>query len=1162
MKKILIPVGALLLSGLHAQTIPSATENYVYTKTYLDYDGTTPAKTSETIQYFDGLGRAKQVVNVKASPLQKDVVSHIEYDQYGRQVKDYLPVPQSGTQNGAIYTNPLSNAIQPNIYGSEKIYSEKVLENSPLDRIQQQIQVGNAWSTKPVQFGYDVNIAGEVFRFSTNTATSVLRIDDNSTSSEGGYYKANMLYKNTITDEDGNVTIEFKNGQGQTVLVRKMLNATDKADTYYIYNEYNQLAFVIAPKAVEELENMGFGSGDQVTSDILDALCYQYRYDGKNRLIEKKLPGKGWEYMVYDKADRLVFTQDAVMAPTNKWLFTKYDKFGRVIMTGIVPGSDRASMQTMIGNNVIIENREATGFAKNDGMQIYYSNDHFPYFEKALTINYYDTYPAYSFNPAFPSTIYGKQILTDNPATAGKSTKSLPVLSLVKNIEDDNWTKTYTYYDMKGRAIGTHSINHLGGYTRTESDLDFSGMALQTKTYHKRLSTDAEKVITETFTYDHQNRLLEHKHQIDNNPAELLSQNKYNEISQLEYKKVGGVVGAANPFQQIDYSYNIRGWLTQINDPNNLGNDLFGYKIKYNQVEGLTTPDTSDTSLQVVPKYNGNIAEVDWKTGVQPNEPLKRYGYVYDNLNRLSAGFYQNATNPSIREYYEKVSYDLNGNIKTMKRTAQRMGPTALLIDDLTYQYENTGASNRLQKITETVTIGQGYPYKATPTHIGYDNNGNMTSFPDKGISSIQYNYLNLPKQITQNAVDTNYTYRADGVKVKKIFGGVETHYLDGFQYKYTEPWEDPNGVMMNPEMKLRIIPTSEGYFDALRGKYFYNYTDHLGNVRLSYSDADGNGVVTGDIEVTNCEDTPDGQACNNYIITGEAEGVTNYYPFGLMHNSTYYSFDNAYHYKYNGKELQETGMYDYGARFYMPDIGRWGVVDPLAETSRRWSPYTYAYNNPLKYIDPDGREGTDWFHNTKTNQLFFVKDVHGEMTTEGLNQSGLSGNAGDYENLGANNAFGSRVEAQNGSNILDMDVVRITNAQEFMSGNGYLNVKQETGTEYTHTPNGFSFDEGIKVSSSWEKITDSKFRFIKSENFTREVVSNEVSKSHSALSGKMNTKDFVRQEIIGLHNDRSSTAAKDNWNSTFKEFFKQVGDWVSQEGGEAFEEILKSKKR
>ncbi|KPE48913.1 hypothetical protein AOB46_22825, partial [Chryseobacterium indologenes] len=132
-----------------------------------------------------------------------------------------------------------------------------------------------------------------------------------------------------------------------------------------------------------------------------------------------------------------------------------------------------------------------------------------------LSVTYYDSYPRlYDFNPSYPSTILGEPVLAETPDAAGRSTKGLPVMSLVKNIEDDSWTKTYTYYDQKGRAIGTYSINHLGGYTQTESKLDFAGTVQKMVTRHKRLSTDTERVITETFTYDHQNRLLVHKHQV------------------------------------------------------------------------------------------------------------------------------------------------------------------------------------------------------------------------------------------------------------------------------------------------------------------------------------------------------------------------------------------------------------------------------------------------------------------------------------------------------------------------------------------------------------------------------------------------------------------------------------------------------------------------
>ncbi|WP_120233467.1 DUF6443 domain-containing protein [Chryseobacterium sp. AG363] len=957
MKKLIILSTIMLGLGIsHAQNLTPA-ENYVYSKTYLSEDG---SKKAESVQYFDGLGRLKQTISVKSSPTGKDLVVPVYYDELGRQTKNFLPLPMATTNSGI--QTPVEADIN-SYYGVSNAYSEKIFDNSPLGRVIETAAPGDTWkkgSGHTIKSDYETNIPADRVKKYTITSSWANTVSSFSIPAVE-WFTGNQLMKMVTTDEDGNKSILFKNSQGQTILARKM-NGSVPIDTYYIYNIYNQLVLVIPPKADKEIAE----NGDTVTQAILDKLCYQYKYDNRGRQVEKRLPGKNyWEYFVYDKQNRLVLSQDANQH-LKQWSFVKYDQLGRVVYTGLLANtSDRITMQNalnnMANNAMNNESRTSTPFVSG-GLNIYYTNNAFPTASiSVLTVNYYDEYAPGA--PQKPATILGKSTLGATPAlftsdgvSSYRSIKGMLTSSYVKNIEDNGWSQSYIWYNAEARPIGTHSINHLGGYTKTESELDFAGVVKQTKVYHKRLNTDTEKVITQTFEYDAQNRLLVHKHQVDNNPVEILSQNSYNDLSQLKAKKVGGT-NLASPLQTIDYTYNIRGWMTGINDPGNLGNDLFGYKINYNTVEGLQIPNAAYPDLKVTPRYNGNVAEVSWKTLTQENEPLKRYGYSYDPLNRMTAGFYQKAGKETAGEYFEKIDYDINGNIERLKRSEEALnGNTfATVIDNLRYEY--TG--NKLTKVTDEQQNPSGYPYLVTPNTISYDDNGNMKDHLDKGISAIQYNYLNLPQQITQNAKVTQYTYRADGVKVKKLFGDLETDYLDGFQYKSTfqkESWngegifqQDPNEV---PVVKLRIIPTSEGYYDALLNQYVYQFKDHLGNIRLSYTDTNKDGIIQPrQYSVRECIGK---FGCIDNWKPGEIIETNTYYPFGLLHNYTA-TTQNAYQYKYNGKELQETGMYDYGARMYMSDLGRWGVVDPLAESYRRFSPYHYAMNNPINFIDPDG---------------------------------------------------------------------------------------------------------------------------------------------------------------------------------------------------------------
>ena len=702
---------------------------------------------------------------------------------------------------------------------------------------------------------------------------------------------------------------------------------------------------------------------------IIDHLCFKYRYDQFNRQIEQKVPGKDWESMVYDQLDRPILTQDANLRTQNKWLFNKYDVFGRVVYSGIYTNTiSRAALQIQVDTFINASTNKANTVARAStasnigGVSINYTNTAFPNTNlETLTVSYFDDYNfTDSSLPTIPTSVLGQDV-TDR-------TKGLLTANWTKTLGSTSWAKNYTFYDKKGRVIYVHDKNHLGGYTSNESQLDFRGKILVSNTAHKRIAGIEELIISDKFYYDHVERPLQHKQLInqvfplvtssdtdlvlydavtssridvatnsitlrpgfratgstsltysaviesqENPNAELIAANTYNELGQLESKKVGGT--GDNGLQTINYTYNIRGWLTHINDVNNLGSDLFAYHLKYDA--------PTEGSAAVSNVYNGNIKQVIWKSA--QNNIKKSYAFEYDKLNRFSKSVYRennSLTGGTGKFETDNLSYDANGNIETLRRKNQAGSP----MDQLVYHYD---AGNKLKSIVDTST-GSGFNNGSTGTSLEdytYDTNGNLTKDLNKRINTIEYNHLDLVTRVTFiNGHKIEFKYDANGSKLQMknipVSGSPTTvDYLGGFQYTNTQ---------------LQFFPTPEGYVakDGSTYKYVYQYKDHLGNNRLSFSE------------------TTSGN-------TTEILSNSDYYVMGLTHAGEYIQgIASNYNYKYQGKErldFEGYNMYDFGSRMYDASVGRWFNVDPRASERPNHSPYLAMGNNPISNIDPDG---------------------------------------------------------------------------------------------------------------------------------------------------------------------------------------------------------------
>ena len=1007
MKKLLTIFFASVFWGTYAQ---NANHNYIEERIYTD-EAATEAKALTAIVYYDGLGRPVQEVQKGASPVDgQDIIKHIEYEPNIGQLKDYLPYAGSGANFatdakqqtlGFYNTAKYQNTTNP--------YSEYRLEASPRQRILETAAPGADWAMDAsekhtIRNSYSLNISSDaVRRYTVTTTWNASRGAFVSSIAANGNYPIKTLYKTIVKNEnwkvvDGknNTIEEFKDLKGNVILKRNYNNSVAH-DTYYVYDNYGNLSYVLPPLA-----------NGAITSTTLDKLCYQYRYDEKNRLVEKKLPGKEWEYIVYDKADRVVMT-GPVYSPfgsgSKGWLFTKYDVFGRQVYSGFYSGhsvtaNNRKAIKDLVYAQTNSNETKTTANQTVDGVAIRYTNTKFPTGSvNLLTVNYYDDYN-------FP-----------NAPTSFPSIEGQPTLQAVKGLSTGSWTRVvttaaerkatldYMLYNAKYQPLRTYTKNHIGGYTQTDSELTFTGLPTKTTTKHWRDGSVVKGgviTVVDNYTYDEQERLIKHTQKTDNRPEQLIAENVYDALGALVTKNVGGLETATDPLQTVDYKYNVRGWLTDINNLYSVrngsisysGHGLFNMKINYNEV--------FDGDNETEALYNGNISSSAWRT--KTDDIVRGYGYNYDDLHRLNYAthlgfqYYMNLDrvlvirHPRTGQYAEDLTYDKNGNILTLDRFGQEELGQPIQIDELTYTYDG----NRLLKVADGTNNPDGFKDgDNTGNDYTYDTMGNLKTDQNKGITNVKYNHLNLPTEVIFTTGKIGYTYDASGTRVgKKIETATgittTTDYLDGFQYENfrLKFFHHPEGFV-----EYKMVNSGDlSYYTYI---YHFIYKDHLGNNRLTYADLDEDGVV------------------NPTEIIEE----NNYYPFGLRHkgyNELATENPAGFKYKFGGKELNdELGfeVYDFGARNYDPALGRWMNIDPLAEEMRRFSPYNYAFNNPIFFIDPDGMmpmgfdknklddlEDLDgWIENLTTGEITYNASFTEENTPEGY----------EYFDSGANEVKG-----------------------------------------------------------------------------------------------------------------------------------------------------------
>ena len=770
MKRTII---SLLLCALACASMAQVSgQNYIRSRRMLDATGGSHV---DNITYYDGQGRAFQTVSksVQSGTVKERMATLQEYDGKGRATVGWLPTPVSED-----YTVPAtlkSTAKGSTGYNDTCPFETTVYENSPLDRVQLQYGAGAAWyNSHPVSSEWMTNTA------SGDLSCKKYTTDGTTLSGGTATHAAGTLYVTKTTDEDGNVSYTFVDGEERTLLERRM-NGTEQLDTYYVYDDYGRLCFVLQPMY-------------QTTANV-SLYAFQYRYNNRGLCIWKKLPGAEHILYEYDGADRLAFSQDGVQRTSGKWTFYVYDNLNRLVQQG--------------------ENTSKAVSASSVYLQNYYDN--YTSFREALPVSEHSQYP-------------------DDTSGYSKGSLTGTVMNVFGSGE-----KIYTayYYDAKGRVRKTIENNLLGGYNTTETTYTFTDQPA-TVTLTHTASGKLTQTEVYTYTYDHSDRISSVTHKLNNGSTVTLASYTYDNKGRLATKKLHG-----SSSNQLTYAYNIRSWLTGISSSkftqnltyNNGSTGFNGNITAMNWTANGSSHSysfTYDNMNRMLDATHGTGAYTEKVTGYDKNgniTRLQRYNSsLVDNLtytyngNRLTkvedatgnaTGFTNGASQANEYTYDNNgnLTKDLNKGITNISYNVLSLPQVVTFSNGSTITYLYTADGRKLRTIhvisgTATTTdycgnvIYENGTQKLLLTEEGYINLNSPTTY---------YYYLKdhqgnnrVVLSSSGTVMETNHYYP---------FGGV-------FSTSNVQPYKY-NGKELDTKNGLNWYDYGARHYDAALGRWF-----------------------------------------------------------------------------------------------------------------------------------------------------------------------------------------------------------------------------------------------------------------------------------------------------------------------------------------------------